>query len=214
MSSDIFTLAEERAIKLDVRNILVATNSGESVQKAQEIFGPGFSFFAVGNAPSSREKGLALHTGIADSTKERLDASEIRVIRQDASIFQAGANKNIRIPSFENANRAYVQRFGKTFQEDETIPNNICKVMGHILGEFFGDGAKVCMEIALMAADSGHLPLDQDCMAIATPGGYSHAALILHPVTTRELFSTHFRVKDLLLVPSENDIWFNDGPIP
>ena len=214
MSPDIFTLAKERAIKLNVRNVLVATNSGESAQKAQETFGPDFSFFAVGNPPSSRQKGFALHTGIADSTKEKLEAREIKVIRQDASVFQAGANKNISIPSFESANRAYVQRFGKTFQEDETIPNNICKVMGHILAEFFGDGPKVCMEIALMAADSGHLPLDQDCMAIATPGGYSHAALILHPVTTRELFSTHFRVKDLLLVPSENDIWFNDGRIP
>lgn len=214
MNPGIFVLAKERATKLKVRNILVATNTGQSVEKAREIFGSDFSLFAVGNHPSSREKGFALHAGISDATKERLEKGGIKVIRQDASIFQGSANKNINIASFQDANRAYVERFGKTFEEDETVPNNICKVMGHILAEFFGDGPKVCLEITLMAADSGELPLSEDCMAIATPGGYSHAAVIVHPVKTLNLFNTHFRAKDLLLIPSENDIWFNDGPIP
>ena len=214
MNADIFSLAKKRAAKFGVKNLLVASNSGESVEKAQDVFGAGFTFFAVGNPPSSREQGLALHSGILDATKERLGKRGIRAIRQDASIFQACANRSIAIQSFEHANAAYVDRFGRTFAEDERIPNNICKVMGHLLGEFFGDGPKVCLEITLMAADSGELPLDEDCMAIATPGGYSHAALIVHPVKTAALFSTHFRVKDLLLVPSPGDIWFNDGPIP
>ena len=69
-------------------------------------------------------------------------------------------------------------------------------------------------EVALMAADSGLLPLHEDCMAIAAPRGYAHAALIVRPVLSTGLFSTHFRVKDLLLVPGEDDIWFNHGPIP
>lgn len=214
MNADIFSLAKERAVKFGLKNILVASNSGESVERAQHVFGPAFALFAVGNPPSSREKGLALHSGILDATKGRLEGKGIRVIRQEASVFQACANRSIGIESFEHANAAYVDRFGRTFAEDERIPNNICKVMGHLLGEFLGDGPKVCLEITLMAADSGELPLDEDCMAIATPGGYSHAALIVHPVTTKALFSTHFRVKDLLLVPSPGDIWFNDGPIP
>ena len=129
-------------------------------------------------------------------------------------MFQGSVDKSVRAASFENANTAYVERFGQTFPEDERIPNNICRVMGHLLAEFFGDGPKVCLEITLMAADSGELPLDEDCLAIARPLGYSHAALIVHPVKTTALFSTHFRVKDLLLSPSDDDIWFNDGPIP
>lgn len=214
MNPEIFTLAKERATKLKVRNILVATNTGRSVETAQQIMGSDFNFFAVGNHPSSGEKGFALHSGIADSTKEELEAKGVRVIRQDASIFQAGANKKISVSSFENANKAYVERFGRTFPEDEMVPNNICRVMGNILGEFFGDGPKVCLEIVLMAADSGLLPLDEDCISIATPGGYSHAGLIVHPVKTPDLFSTRFRVKDLFLSPSDDDIWFNDRPIP
>ena len=214
MNPDIFSLAKERAVKFGLKNILVASNSGQSVERAQEVFGPGFTFFAVGNPPSSREKGLALHSGILDSTKQRLEKRRIRVIRQEASVFQACANRSVGIESFQNANTAYVDRFGRTFADGERIPDNICRVMGHILAEFFGDGPKVCLEITLMAADSGELPLDEDCMAIATPGGYSHAAVVVHPVKTTGLFSTHFRVKDLLLAPSDDDIWFSDGPIP
>jgi hypothetical protein len=214
MSADIWSLAKQRALVFRVTNILVATNSGQSVEAAQEVFGPGFHFFSVGNPPSSREKGFALHAGISDSTAQRLEQKGITVVRQDASMFQASANKAVPIASFENANQAYTERFARTFTGGETVPNNICRVMGHVLAEFFGDGPKVCLEITLMAADSGKLPLTEDCMAIATPYGYAHAAVIVHPVTSRALFSTHFRVKDLLLVPGPDDIWFNDGPIP
>lgn len=87
--------------------------------------------------------------------KEKLEERGITVITREVSAFH-------RLPSnstFQNANRAYIERFGRTFGPDETVPSNICKVMNHVLSEFFGDGPRVCMEIALMAADSGQLPL-------------------------------------------------------
>lgn len=210
MNTEIFSQAQKRAKKLNVRNVLVATNTGRSVLAAQEVMGPDFSLFAVGNPSSSREKGLVLHCGISPETKQKLEARGITVIMREVSAFH-GLPSNL---TFHNANAAYVERFGRTFQQNEVVPSNICKVMCQVLSEFFGDGPRVCLEITLMAADSGCLPLDEDCMAITTPNGYSHAALVVHPVKSTELFSTHFRVKDLLLRPSDNDIWFNDGPIP
>jgi uncharacterized protein len=210
MNTQIFTRARERARQLKVRNVLVATNTGKSIETAQDIMGPDFRFFAVGNPSSSRDKGLVLHCGITEGVRERLEKRGITVITREVPAFH-GLHGN---STFENANRAYLQRFGRTFGPDEVAPSNACKVMSHVLSEFFGDGPRVCMEIVLMAADSGRLPLDEDCMAIVTPGGYSHAALVLHPVKSAELFTTRFRVKDLLLAPSDNDIWFNDGPIP
>lgn len=196
-----------------MKNVLVATNTGRSVEAAQEIMGEGFNYFAVGNPVSSRDKGYVLHEGISGETTERLEARGITVIEQDLSIFQSSPSQQANLTSYHKANKSYIQRFGRTFEPGQA-PGDICKILGHVLAEFFGDGPKVCMEIALMAADSGKLPLDQDCMAIATPRGYSNAALIVHPVSTSELFSTHFRVKDLLLAPSDDDIWFNDGAIP
>ena len=214
MNTEIFVKAKVRAAEFKVRNVLVATNTGKSMEAAQEIMGTGFKFLAVGNPSSSRDKGWVLHCGISQETKERLEGRGITVIQQELSVFQHGPDRQPEHASLHNANAAYIRRFRKTFGQNETVPNNVCKVIRDILGEFFGDGPCVCIEITLMAADSGKLPVEEDCMAIATAGGYSHAAMVIHPVRTPDLFNTHFRVKDLILVPSEDDIWFNDGPIP
>jgi len=210
MNTEIFTKAKERAEKLSIRNVLVATNTGASVNAAQRTMGTDFRFFAVGNPSSSRDRGLVLHCGISPETEARLEERGITVITQEVSAFHDLPGNQ----TFQNANRAYIDRFGHTFGPGEGVPTHICKVMNHVLSEFFGDGPRVCMEIALMAADSGKLPLAEDCMAITLPNGYSHAALVVHPVRSENLFSTLFRVKDLLLSPSDNDIWFNGGPIP
>lgn len=210
MVSGIFERAKERAEQFGITNVLVATNTGSSVKAAQDVMGDGFRHFAVGNPSSSREKGLVFHDGISPATQAELEGRGITVVLQDVPAFVGHEANEI----FHNANRAYVERFGRTFEADETMPSNICKVMVHVLSEFFGDGPRVCLEIALMAADSGLLPLDEDCVAITRPSQYPHAALIVHPVRSAALFSTHFRVKDLLLVPSHDDIWFNNGPIP
>ena len=214
MRCEIFSEAKAKAAKLGVRNVLLATNTGKSVEAAQKTMGGGFNFFAVGNPSRSREKGWVYHCGITPETKERLEGRGITVVEQDLSIFQCRPDRQADQSSFRNVNAAYVRRFRRTFEQDEKVPNNICKVIRHILGEFFGDGPCVCIEITLMAADSGKLPLDEDCMAIATPGKYPHTALVTHPVKSAEAFSTHFRVKDVLFVPAEDDIWVNDRPIP
>ena len=172
--------------------------------------GDEFRFFAVGNPASSRAKGLVLHCGITPAVQAGLEARGITVIMREAPAFSKLPGNT----SFHEANQAYIERFGRTYGPDETVPEDICKIMTHVLSEFFGDGPRVCLEIALMAADSGQLPLDQDCMAIVTPHGYAHTAMVVHPVTSEHLFGTRFRVKDLLMVPGDDDIWFADGPIP
>jgi hypothetical protein len=81
---------------------------------------------------------------------------------------------------------------------------------------WFGDGVQVCMETTWMAADAGVLPLDQDCIAIARPSPASncpHAAVVLRPTRTEDVFNGSFRIKDLLLVPQANDHWFDSRPL-
>jgi hypothetical protein len=210
MDTTIFTQARERAGALNVRNVLVATNTGTSVETAQAVMGPTFRYFAVGNPSSSHERGLVLHCGITPEVRERLEGRGITVITQAVSAFHDLPDN----ATCRRANRAYMARFGRTYEPGEIVPDNICKTMSHVLSEFFGDGPRVCIEIVLMAADSGHLPLDEDCMAIVTPKGYAHAAMVVHPTRSEHLFGTHFRVKDLLLAPGDDDIWFSDRPIP
>ena len=206
--------ARERAGKLGVRNVVVATNSGASVLAAQEAFGPGCQFFAVGNPASAHERGLCLHTGISEETRQALEAEGIEVVLQDQSMFQADERTETGPALRAAAVRAYANRFhGGRLPPEGAY--DVVSFISHVLAEFFGDGPKVCIEIALMAADSGRLPLDQDCMAIATPKlGFAHAAMVLRPVRTQDLFSMQLRVKDLLLMPTPDDVWFSNGPLP
>ncbi len=210
MRTQLFAEARERALTHGVRNVLVATNSGKSVETAQDVMGADFHYFAVGNPAGSRDKGLVHHQGISQEVQARLEARGITVITREVSAF----TELPRNTTYQRANRAYIERFGRTYGPDEVVPQDICKVLNHVLSEFFGDGPRVCMEIVLMAADSGQLPLSGDCMAIARPGGYAHTAMVITPVTSERLFGTQFRVKDLLLVAGDDDIWFDNGPIP
>lgn len=211
---DIMAGAQARAERSGVRNVVVATNSGASVLAAQEAFGPGYRFFAVGNPASAHDSGLCLHTGISKETRRALQAKGITVITRDQSLFQADERTDMGPSLHDAAVRAYADRFrgGRLPPKGD---DDVVAMTGHILAEFFGDGPKVCLEIALMAADSGLLPLDEDCMAIATPQlGFAHAAMVLRPARTQDLFSMRLRVKDLLLVPTPDDVWFRNGPLP
>jgi hypothetical protein len=92
---------------------------------------------------------------------------------------------------------------------------NALWLISKTLCSLLGDGPSVCVEVTLMAADSGVLPLDSDCMAISCPRPASHApdaALVLHPQRTPRLLDG-LRIKDILLCPRGDDHWFCDKPL-
>ncbi|MFX0114231.1 MAG: pyruvate kinase alpha/beta domain-containing protein [Candidatus Hodarchaeota archaeon] len=65
----------------------------------------------------------------------------------------------------------------------------------------FGDGTKVCMEIALMAADSGLIDTETDVLCIAGTGRGADTAWRVRPSTSNRLFD--LRMKELIAKPSE-----------
>ena len=203
--TDIMTIAKQRAEKFDVKNVLVATNSGTSVRRAYETFGPQYKIFAVGNPASAYERGLVLHSGISEETQRSLEQKGIKVILQDQSIFQ----------------KPGLSFMGVSLQEVicNVSPNgrfNAISITYNVL-QLFSDGPRVCLEIALMAADSGELPLDADCVSIASPSSYCDlpdAAVILRPAKSENIFKGELRIKDVVLCPTSNDVWFTNGPLP
>ncbi|KPJ62212.1 MAG: hypothetical protein AMS15_04675 [Planctomycetes bacterium DG_23] len=214
--TDIMVRARERALSLGVTNVVVATNTGASVLAALKAFGPTYAFFAVGNPASSHECGLCLHKGISEKTKTELESQGIRVVLRGQTLFQGEPKCDAAVAQHRLVARGYARRF----HHKNHLPagsENLVSIMFNVLNELLGDGPRVCLEIALAAADSGLLPLDVDCMAIATPSSYCDlpdAALTLRPVKSGEIFSMQFRVKDILLCPTANDVWFSNGPLP
>jgi hypothetical protein len=201
----IMEVAQRRAEQFQVNNVLVATNTGKSIRTAQSVFGEGYCFFAVGNPASAHERGLVLHNGINKQVQVELEASGITVVVEDQSLFQ---RKEVR--SF----------YGVPFEEIERS----CSAKGHINAisilyntlQLWGDGPRVCLEISLMAADAGVLPLDADCLAIACPSSYCDlpdAAVVLHPAKTENMFTGCLRIKDVALCPTPDDVWFSQRPL-
>ena len=63
----------------------------------------------------------------------------------------------------------------------------------------FGQGTKVCLEIATMAADAGLVRSDEDCIAIGGSGGGADTALVLRPSYTHRFFGS--RVHEVICKP-------------
>ncbi len=203
--TDIMSVAKERADACGLRNVLVATNSGASIRLARETFGSGYRFFAVGNPAWAHAQGLVLHEGISEETRRGLTAEGITVVLQDRSLFQTPG----------------VSFLGVSLQEVAECagPHGRCTAVALVYNtlQLLSDGPRVCLEIALMAADRGALPLEEDCIAIACPSSYCDlpdAAVILRPTRSEDMFRGELRIKEVILRPTEGDVWFSNGPLP
>jgi hypothetical protein len=63
----------------------------------------------------------------------------------------------------------------------------------------FGQGMKVAVEVALMAADQGLLPLDQEVLALGGTGEGADTALVLTPACSAEFFK--LRIHEVVAMP-------------
>jgi hypothetical protein len=62
-----------------------------------------------------------------------------------------------------------------------------------------GEGTKVCVEITLMAADAGLIPVDGDVVAIAGTGRGADTALRIQPVNTSRFFD--LKIREIIAKP-------------
>ena len=216
---DLVSIAKERAEAFNVKNVVVATNSGSTANLVLNVFSSEYNIYAVGNPSPAHEKGLVHHSGISEETRRSLEKKGINVILQDQSLFQA---MDIGLQGFPIGEKEFVFNgcfHGSSF--DEVVEKtglrgefNAVAIVYNTLNLF--STARVCIEVALMAADSGLLSLDEDCISIAQPSWTNTlpgAAVILRPARTQGLFKRELRVKDLVLVPGSEDAWFNNGPV-
>jgi hypothetical protein len=64
----------------------------------------------------------------------------------------------------------------------------------------FSQGVKVCVEIAVMAAEHGFITPDEDVVVVAGSGHGADTAVVLKPAFAADLFET--RIKALLCMPA------------
>jgi hypothetical protein len=74
------------------------------------------------------------------------------------------------------------------------------ELIAHTL-RLFGQGMKVCVEIAVMAADAGLIPTDRDIICVGGTGRGADTAVVLRPAHMNRFFD--LRIREILCKPSD-----------
>ena len=162
-----------RAKELAIGRVVVASCSGRTAFAAREAFGPSVQVIAVTHV-----------TGFGEPNVQELSAEDRRALQA------RGVEVLTCAHAFGGVGRGVRNKVG-SYQVDE--------IMAHTL-RIFGQGTKVAVEIALMAADAGLVRTDEDVVSIGGTGKGADTALVLRPATSSHLFD--LRVKEVICRPS------------
>ena len=148
-----------------IRDIVVASTTGETGVKASKVF-KGFSVVVVSHHVGFHEAGV---WEMEDDTRKK--------------ILENGAKILTATHALSGVERAIRKKFG-------TIMT--LELVAHTL-RLFGEGTKVCVEITIMAADAGLIPVDRDVIAIGGTGRGADTALVIRPASASRFFDLEIR---------------------
>jgi hypothetical protein len=170
-TDDTLRLAKERADKLGLRNIVVASHTGTTGVKASEVF-KGYTLIVVSGVTGSREPNVQ------------------RFLSENRSIIEENGGKVITAAhAFGALGRAVNRKFG-AIQIDEIIANVL---------RLFGQGVKVACEVTCMATDAGLIRTDEATIGIGGTGSGVDAAIVLMPSNTHTFFD--IKIKEIICKP-------------
>ncbi len=172
-TDELISFAARRAEELGINFVVVATTQGGTALKAKKGFSNDTCIIAVTIA-----EGFSSRPGwcIEDKNKEKLLEKGIRVITASHTLG-------------DGVGSAFSEKYGGKPLE-EIVRDTLYR---------FGQGMKVCVEIILMAADSGLIPMDQEIMAIGGTGEGADTCIIVKPAYPRTFLE--LEIKEILCKP-------------
>ena len=170
-SRDALLIAKKRADELGLREVVVASYTGETGAIAAEIF-KGYNLIVVAGM-----------VGYLEPNQDRMK------VEYQKAIEDSGGKIIRACHSFGTLGRAVNKKFN-AIQVDEII--------AHVL-RLFGAGVKVACECACMAADAGLIRTDKEVVSIGGNGGGADTAVILLPSNTHRFFD--MRIREIVCKP-------------
>jgi hypothetical protein len=165
-------LVRQRAETLGIRNVLVATTSGETGVRAVRTL-QGLNVMVVTHSTGFREPNL-----------QELSA-------ESRSAIEAGGGTILTAQhAFGGVGRAVRKKLG-TYQVEE--------IMAYTLRTFC-QGIKVVAELALMAADAGLIRTDEPVISVAGSGRGADTAAVIRPANAQTFFDLRFL--EIMCMPS------------
>jgi len=161
----VLKLAKKYAETRGIKDILVASTTGETGVKASKIF-KGFNLVVVTHHFGFRQPGV----------HELLEENRKKILENGAKIFTA-------THALSGVERAIRKEF-------ETIMP--LELIAHTL-RLFGEGTKVCVEITIMAVDAGLIPEGREVIAMAGTGHGTDTALVIKSASASRFFDLEVR---------------------
>ena len=158
-------LAKKRAKELGIKNIIVATTSGETGAKASKLF-KGFNLIIVSHV-----------TGFKKPDYQELQPENRDIIEKNKAKILTTAH------AFGALGRAINKKFA-TIQVDGIVANVL---------RAFGQGVKVACEICCMATDAGLIETCEDAIAVGGTMSGADTAVVLRPANTHTFFDLKIR---------------------
>ncbi len=157
-------LAVQRAVELGIKHIVVATTDGNTPPILLDLAeGKGIHIVVVTHVTGHKSP------GVQECAPER---------RRE--FISRGADVLTTTHIFANVERSITKQFSGLY------PGGIISATLRC----FGQGTKVCFEIAVMAKDAGLVPHGEEIIAIAGTGRGADTAMVLKPGHGQDFFST------------------------
>ncbi|MEM2874735.1 MAG: pyruvate kinase alpha/beta domain-containing protein [Candidatus Hadarchaeales archaeon] len=164
-TEEVLELAKKRAEELGIRDIVVASTTGRTGARASEVF-RGYNLVVVTHQFGYKDPGT---NELLEEHRKEIEKNGGRILTCTHAFL--GVERAIR----KSMNTAYP-----------------VEVMAQAL-RMFGQGTKVAVEIAAMAADAGMIPHDRDVICIAGTGKGVDTALVIRPENSLRIFDLFVR---------------------
>ncbi len=165
--------ALKRAQELGIKDVVVASTTGETGLKACKIFKE-FNVIVVRHHTGFRKPGA----------QEMRREFEEEIKNLGGKILTASH----ALSGIERSIRNKLGTVGMLTIIAETL-------------RLFSEGVKVCVEITVMAADAGLIPVDREVIAIAGTSRGADTALVIKPSHSNDFFN--LTIKEIIAKPRE-----------
>ncbi|MDK2876200.1 MAG: uncharacterized protein PWQ22_610 [Archaeoglobaceae archaeon] len=167
-------LAFERAKELGIKYVVVASSYGETAKKALKYLSGDMRLVVV-----------TYHTGFMEEGKNTMDPETEEFLRKNGAVIVRQSHV------LSGIERSITRKFGGISRVE---------VIAETLRALFGHGLKVCVEIAVMAADSGAIPITE-VVAIGGKTRGADTAVVIRPAHMNNFFDV--QIKEIICMPRE-----------
>ncbi len=171
-TAETLKLARERASDLVIRYVVVASTTGKTSREAIEAF-----------KDTDIEVVVVTHqTGYKKDNVQELKEEDREFLEKHATVVTA-SDLFTRVP------KLVAQKYGG-FSPFHIIADTL---------RMFSQGMKVCVEIAVMAADAGAVPVGEEIMVVSGTAKGADTAVVMTAANVHKLFDIDIR--EILAIP-------------